>query len=43
MSFIKLSSVIEELKICVEQGIPVLIEGRKDENALKELGINGNF
>ncbi len=43
MSFIKLSSVIEELKICGEQGIPVLIEGRKDENALKELGINGNF
>jgi 5S rRNA maturation endonuclease (ribonuclease M5) len=43
MSFIKLSSLIEELKICGEQGIPVLIEGRKDEKALKELGVNGNF
>ena len=43
MSFIKLSNLIEELKICGEQGIPVLIEGQKDERALKELGVNGNF
>lgn len=43
MSFIKLSSVIEELKICGEHGIPFLIEGRKDEKALKELGVTGNF
>jgi 5S rRNA maturation endonuclease (ribonuclease M5) len=43
MSFIKLSSLIEELKICGEHGIPVLIEGQKDEKALRELGVNGNF
>jgi 5S rRNA maturation endonuclease (ribonuclease M5) len=39
MSFIKLSNIIEELKICGEQGIPFLIEGQKDEEALKELGV----
>ena len=43
MSYTKLSNLIEELKTCVEQGVPVLIEGQKDEEALKELGINGNF
>lgn len=43
MSFKKLSCIIEELKICAEQGIPILIEGKKDEKALKELGISGNF
>jgi len=43
MSFTKLSNLIEELKIFGEQGIPVLIEGQKDEQALKELGVNGNF
>ncbi|NYB51241.1 MAG: hypothetical protein HVN35_01565 [Methanobacteriaceae archaeon] len=43
MSFIKLFNIIEELKICGDQGIPVLIEGKKDEKALKELGVNGNF
>jgi 5S rRNA maturation endonuclease (ribonuclease M5) len=43
MSFTRLSSLIEELKIYGEQGIPVLIEGQKDERALRELGINGNF
>jgi 5S rRNA maturation endonuclease (ribonuclease M5) len=43
MSFIKLSNIIEELKICGEQGIPFLIEGQKDEEALKELGVNGSF
>jgi 5S rRNA maturation endonuclease (ribonuclease M5) len=43
MSFKKLSCIIEELKICAEQGIPILIEGKKDEHALKKLGINGNF
>jgi len=43
MSFRRLSGIIEELKICVEEGMPILIEGRKDEKALKKLGINGNF
>ena len=43
MSFRRLSCIIEELKICVEQGMPILIEGKKDEEALRELGINGNF
>jgi 5S rRNA maturation endonuclease (ribonuclease M5) len=43
MSFTRLSNLIEELKIFGEQGIPVLIEGQKDEKALKELGVNGNF
>ena len=43
MSFKKLSCIIEELKICAEQGMPILIEGKKDEIALKNLGINGNF
>jgi 5S rRNA maturation endonuclease (ribonuclease M5) len=43
MSFKKLSCIIEELKICAEQGIPILIEGKKDEKALKNLGIDGNF
>lgn len=43
MSFTKLFNLIEELKTCGEQGIPVLIEGKKDERALRELGVNGNF
>ena len=43
MSFKKLSCIIEELKICAEQGMPILIEGKKDEQALKNLGIHGNF
>jgi 5S rRNA maturation endonuclease (ribonuclease M5) len=43
MSFRRLSRIIEELKICVEQGMPILIEGKKDEEALRKLGINGNF
>jgi 5S rRNA maturation endonuclease (ribonuclease M5) len=43
MSFKKLSCIIEELKICAEQGMPILIEGKKDEKALKKLGINGDF
>jgi 5S rRNA maturation endonuclease (ribonuclease M5) len=43
MSFMRLSNLIEELKIYGEQGIPVLIEGQKDERALRELGVNGNF
>lgn len=43
MSFRRLSCIIEELKICVEQGMPILIEGKKDEEALRELGINGTF
>ncbi len=43
MSFKKLCCIIEDLKICAEQGIPILIEGKKDENALKTLGIRGKF
>ena len=43
MSFKKLSCIMEELKICAEQGMPILIEGKKDEEALKYFGINGNF
>jgi 5S rRNA maturation endonuclease (ribonuclease M5) len=34
---------MEELQDCAEQGIPILIEGKKDEEALKDLGINGNI
>ncbi|MGC9517681.1 MAG: toprim domain-containing protein [Methanomicrobiales archaeon] len=46
MSFrrlLRIEEELEELKFCVEEGIPILIEGKKDEQALKELGINGNF
>ncbi|MBI5680128.1 MAG: hypothetical protein HZC47_04455 [Methanobacterium sp.] len=43
MSFRRLSLIVEELSNCVEQGMPILIEGKKDEEALKELGINGNI
>lgn len=43
MSFRRLSSILEELKICAEKGIPILIEGKNDERALQELGIDGNF
>ena len=43
MSFKKLSCIIEELKICAEQGMPILIEGKKDEKALKKLDIDGTF
>lgn len=43
MSFRKLLSIMEELQNCAKQGMPILIEGKKDEEALRELGINGNF
>jgi Small primase-like proteins (Toprim domain) len=43
MSFRRLSRIVEELSSCVEQGMPILIEGKKDEKALMELGINGNI
>ena len=43
MSFRRLSLIVEELSSCVEQGMPILIEGKKDEEALKELGITGNI
>ena len=43
MSFRQLLSVIEELQDCAERGMPILIEGKKDEEALKNLGINGDF
>lgn len=37
MSFRRLSLIVEELSKCVEQGMPILIEGKKDEEALKQL------
>jgi len=43
MSFRRLSRIVEELSRCVEQGMPILIEGKKDEEALNQLGINGNI
>ena len=43
MSFRRLSRIVEELSSCVEQGMPILIEGKKDEEALRELGITGNI
>ncbi|WP_414468371.1 toprim domain-containing protein [Methanobacterium sp. ACI-7] len=43
MSFRRLSRIVEELSVRVEQGTPILIEGKKDEEALKTLGINGNI
>ncbi|MBM4241518.1 MAG: hypothetical protein FJ150_07665 [Euryarchaeota archaeon] len=46
MGFRRLSRIIEELeelKNCVEHGVPILIEGKKDEEALKKLGIDGDF
>jgi len=43
MSFRRLSRIVEELSHCVEQGVPILIEGKKDEEALNELGINGKI
>lgn len=43
MSFRKLLSITEDLQLCAEQGSPLLIEGKKDEEALRKLGINGNF
>ena len=46
MSFrrlLRIEEELEELKFCVEEGVPILIEGKRDEEALRELGINGNF
>lgn len=43
MSFRRLSRIVEELSFRVEQGTPVLIEGKKDEEALNKLGIYGNI
>jgi len=34
---------MEELQHYAEQGMPIIIEGKKDEKSLKELGIEGNF
>ncbi|KUK00877.1 MAG: toprim domain-containing protein [Methanobacteriales archaeon] len=39
----RLNEELEELRYCSEQGIPILIEGKKDEEALQELGIHGKF
>lgn len=43
MSFRRLLSILEELQYCAEQGMPILVEGKKDEVALRKLGIKGNF
>ncbi|MDI9618171.1 toprim domain-containing protein [Methanothermobacter sp.] len=46
MSLIKLQQItheINELKYQGELGVPILIEGRKDEEALRELGVQGPF
>jgi len=43
MSFRRLSRIVEELSFRVRQGTPILIEGKKDEKALRELGISGNI
>lgn len=46
MSFrrlLRLNEELEELKYYGEQGVPILIEGKKDEKALRELGIKANF
>lgn len=46
MSFrrlLRLTEELEELKYYGEQGVPILIEGKKDEKALRELGIEGDF
>lgn len=43
MSFRKLLRILEELQDCAEQGMPILIEGKKDEESLRELGVDGNF
>jgi 5S rRNA maturation endonuclease (ribonuclease M5) len=40
---LRLGEELEELKYYGEQGVPILIEGRKDEEALKELGVEGEF
>lgn len=43
MSLKRLLITVEELQNSAEQGIPIIIEGMKDEEALKVLGIKGNF
>lgn len=43
MSFRRLSRIVEELSFRTKHGTPILIEGKKDEEALRELGINGNI
>ncbi|MDP1553320.1 MAG: hypothetical protein Q8M06_09945 [Methanobacteriaceae archaeon] len=40
---LRLNEELEELKYYGEKGVPILIEGKKDEKALRELGINGFF
>ena len=43
MSFRRLSLIVEELSYRVKKGTPILIEGKKDEEALNKLGIEGNI
>jgi len=39
----KIQQVIEELREQSARGTPILVEGRKDVNALRTLGIEGNI
>lgn len=40
---LRLSEELDELKKNGEEGVPILIEGKKDEEALEKLGIKGDF
>ncbi len=40
---LNLIKTIKELKEESKRGIPILVEGRKDIESLKKLGIDGNF
>ncbi|AEH07360.1 toprim domain-containing protein [Methanothermococcus okinawensis] len=41
--FLKLIETIDELKEESKNGKPILVEGKKDIESLKKLGIDGNF
>ncbi|WXG45789.1 MAG: toprim domain-containing protein [Candidatus Atabeyarchaeum deiterrae] len=39
----KMSNIFMELFSFSSEGVPILVEGRKDEDALKELGVKGRI
>jgi 5S rRNA maturation endonuclease (ribonuclease M5) len=39
----KMADVITELSDLSSNGVPILVEGRRDEGALKELGVKGEI
>jgi len=39
----QVSQLIRELTVEVEKGVPVIVEGKKDEYALRNLAINGQI